>query len=176
MKTIAVNLFSQASIQNAVNALKSYANSLTYKCQLLAEKLAENGVEIARAELAGLDAVFKGELMESISAEYQGSIPGGGIWAVVAGSDHALFVEFGTGMVGKESPYKGNFPKDVDWKYASGKTIRQISDGRYGWFYKDDNGEWWFTEGMPSRPFMYNTANELREIVVSKAREVFGEW
>ena len=68
----------------------------------------------------------------------------------------------------------GKLPEGVSWQYASGKTIHQISDGRYGWFYQDDNVDWWFTEGMPSRPFMYLTANELRQIVTQTAKEVFG--
>ena len=115
MPTITVNMFSQQSILNAVNALKSYSNSLTYKCQLLAEKLAEKGVEIARVQLADLDAIFKRELIESIHSEYETSVRGGGIWAVVAGTDHAMFVEFGTGTVGQISPYKGILPDGVTW-------------------------------------------------------------
>ena len=172
-KKITITL-SQKSVQDAIRQIKAYKNDLTYKCQLLAEKLAENGVEIARVQLADLDAIFTKELISSIHAEYKGSVKGGGIWAVVAGTDHAMFVEFGTGIVGKRSPYPGKLPEGVDWQYASGKTIRQLADGRYGWFYQDDNGEWWFTEGMPSRPFMYYTAQELEKIVVETAKEVFG--
>lgn len=172
-KKITITL-SQKSIQDAISRIKAYQNDLTYKCQLLAEKLAERGVEIARLQLADLDAIFTTELISSVHAEYKGSVKGGGIWAVVAGTDHAMFVEFGTGIVGKRSPYPGNLPDGIDWQYASGKTIRQLADGRYGWFYKDDDGQWWFTEGMPSRPFMYYTAQELEKIVVETAREVFG--
>lgn len=171
-KKITITL-SQKSIQDAISQIKAYQNDLTYKCQALAEKLAEKGVEIARLQLADLDAVFTTELISSIHAEYKGSVKGGGIWAVVAGTDHAMFVEFGTGIVGKRSPYPGNLPDGIDWQYASGKTIRQLADGRYGWFYKDDDGQWWFTEGMPSRPFMYYTAQELEKIVVETAKEVF---
>lgn len=172
-KKITINL-SQKSIQDAISQIKAYKNDLTYKCQLLAGKLSERGVEIARLQLADLDAIFTTELISSVHAEYKGSVKGGGIWAVVAGTDHAMFVEFGTGIVGKRSPYPGKLPEGVDWQYASGKTIRQLADGRYGWFYRDDNGEWWFTEGMPSRPFMYYTSIQLRDIVVKTAREVFG--
>ena len=173
-KPIKLNCFSQSSIQNAIKALQSYQDSLTYKCQLLAEKLAEKGVEIARVQISDLDAVFTSELLQSVHSEYKGSVKGGGVWAVVADSKHAAFVEFGTGIIGKANPYKGTLPEGVDWQYASGKTIRQLADGRYGWFYKGNDGNWYFTEGMPSRPFMYNTANELRSIIVSTAKEVFG--
>lgn len=171
-KKITITL-SKKSIQDAISQVKAYQNDLTYKCQLLTEKLAEKGVEIARLQLADLDAIFTTELISSVHAEYKGSVKGGGIWAVVAGTDHAMFVEFGTGIVGKRSPYPGKMPEGVDWQYASGQTIRQLADGRYGWFYQDDNGEWWFTEGMPSRPFMYYTSIQLRDIVVKTAKEVF---
>ena len=101
-KKITINL-SQKSIQDAISQIKAYKNDLAYKCQLLAEKLSERGVEIARLQLSDLDAVFTTELISSIHAEYKGSVKGGGIWAVVAGTDHAVFVEFGTGIVGKRS-------------------------------------------------------------------------
>ena len=126
-KPININLFDQKSIQAAVKALRDYENSLEYKCRLLAETLAEKGVEIARVQIADLDAIFTSELLQSIHSEYIGSVKGGGVWAVVAGTDHAAFVEFGTGVVGKQSPYKGNLPEGVDWQYASGKTIRQLA-------------------------------------------------
>ena len=172
-KKITINALSKSSIENAIKQLRAYQNDLTYKCQLLAEKLAENGVEIARVQIADLDAIFTSELLSSIHAEYKGSTKGGSVWSVVAGTDHAMFVEFGTGIVGKQSPYPGEFQDGVSWEYASGKTIRQLADGRYGWFYKDDDGQWWFTEGMPSRPFMYYTSIQLRDIVVKTAKEVF---
>ena len=172
-KKITINALSKSSIENAIKQLRAYQNDLTYKCQLLAEKLAENGVEIARVQIADLYAIFTSELLSSIHAEYKGSTKGGSIWSVVAGTDHAMFVEFGTGIVGKQSPYPGELPDGVSWEYASGKTIRQLADGRYGWFYKDDDGQWWFTDGMPSRPFMYYTSIQLRDIVVKTAKEVF---
>ena len=154
-KVISMTL-SQKSVQNVIKELRSYQNSLEYKCRLLAEKLAEKGVEIAQTYVASLDAIFTYELNSSIHAEHVKDVQGGGIYAVVAGTDHALFVEFGTGIVGQQSPYPGKLP-----------------DGRYGWFYRDDNGQWWFTEGMPSRPFMYYTANELRDLIMETAKEVF---
>lgn len=172
-KKITINALSKSSIENAIRQLRAYKNDLTYKCQLLAEKLAEKGVEIARVQIADLDAIFTSELLSSIHAEYKGSTKGGSVWSVVAGTDHAMFVEFGTGIVGKQSPYPGELPDGVSWEYASGKTIRQLADGRYGWFYKDDDGQWWFTEGMPSRPFMYHTSIQLRDIVLKTAKEVF---
>lgn len=102
-KPININLFDQKSIQAAVKAIRDYENSLTYKCRLLAEKLAKKGIEVARMQVTSLDAIFTGDLMRSIHAEYVGNIKGVGIWAVVADDESAVFVEFGTlGSLGEK--------------------------------------------------------------------------
>lgn len=174
-KTININLFDQKSIQAAVKALRDYENSLTYKCSLLAETLAEKGVEIARVQIADLDAIFTSELLQSIHSEYVGSVKGGGVWAVVAGTDHALFVEFGTlGSMGGKKEYPYPLPEGVQWNYGSGSNIIQLANGQYGWFYKGDDGKVYWCEGMDSRPFMYLTGIELEKDVVKAALEVFG--
>lgn len=174
-KTININLFDQKSIQAAVKALRDYENSLEYKCRLLAETLAEKGVEIARVQIADLDAIFTSELLQSIHAEYVGSVKGGGVWAVVAGTDHAAFVEFGTlGSMGGKKEYPYPLPEGVQWNYGSGSHIMQLKSGQYGWFYKGDDGKVYWCEGMDSRPFMYLTGIELEKDVVKAALEVFG--
>ena len=100
-ETINLDCLSKSSVKRAIRQLKAYKSELTYKCQKLAESLAEKGVEIARVEVAELDAIFTGELAESIHSEYEGSVEGGGVWAIIADSEHAIFVELGTGIVGK---------------------------------------------------------------------------
>lgn len=184
-KTISMNCLSQSSIQNTIKQLRDYQNSLAYKCQMVAQKLAEKGVEIARVQIADLDAIFNQDLIKSIHSEYVGSVKGGGVWAVVAGTDHAMFVEFGTGIVGKQSPYPGKLPDGVTWNYASGKTIRQamqdisingdtfVKAGEYYWTYIGDDGKLHITKGMPSRPFMYYTSLQLMKIVEKTVKEVF---
>lgn len=170
-KKILKSDLSVSGLQALQKELERYRDSLTYKCQLLAEKLSERGVEIARVQIADLDAIFTGELIQSLHSEYKGSTQYGAIFAVVASSSHAIYVEMGTGMVGAAHPYPGKLPA----VYAQGKTIRQLANGRYGWFYQDDNGDWWFTEGMPSRPFLYNTSLELQKEVAKIAKEIFGK-
>lgn len=180
-ETINLDCLSKSSVKRAIRKLKAYKNGLTYKCQKLAESLAEKGVEIAKAEIISLDAVFISELLESIHSEEKG----GGVWAVIADSEHAIFVELGTGIVGKESPYPYDFPDGVSWDYNSGSTIRQamkdivihgstfVKAGEYYWTYIGEDGKLHITKGMPSRPFMHNTANELKEMIIETAEEVF---
>ena len=43
-----MNCLSQSSIQNAIKQLRDYQNSLTYKCQIIAQKLAEKGIEVGK--------------------------------------------------------------------------------------------------------------------------------
>lgn len=117
---ININLFDQKSIQAAVKAIRDYENSLTYKCRLLAEKLAKKGIEVARMQVTSLDAIFTGDLMRSIHAEYVGNIKGGGIWAVVADDESAVFVEFGTlGSLGEKKEYPYPLPEGVQWNYGT---------------------------------------------------------
>lgn len=161
---------STKGINDLKRQLQEYQKSLDYRCKWIAETLAERGVEIAVMQVFGLDAVFTGELIESIHSEYKGKIDGGHSYVIVADSEHAIYVEMGTGIVGAKSPYPGKLPA----VYAQGKTIRQTANGKYGWFYQDANGDWWFTEGMPSRPFMYNTSLELMNEILEVVKEAFG--
>ena len=161
------------SIEELKKQLIDYRdNVLQAKTKELARRLAEKGVEIAKANVAKLDAVFTGELMNSIHEKDGGSKKTSAIFYIVADSEHAAFVEFGTGQIGEEAPYPYPLPEGVKWEYNSGKTIFEISPGQYGWFYQK-NGEWYFTQGMPSRPFMYETSLELYDIVLQTAKEVF---
>ena len=161
-------------LENLKKQLLDYKNNtLQQKLNLLAKRLAEKGVVIAQANIAGLDAIFTGELISSIHTRNGGGSKGTAIFYIVADSKHAAFVEFGTGQLGKEAPYPYPLPEGVEWNYNTGKTIFEIEPGQYGWFYPGDDGKWYFTQGMPSRPFMYETSLELMRIVKETALEVF---
>lgn len=165
---------SQSGIKNMIRELEKYKAELTYKTQLFVEKLAERGVEIARVNIADYDAIFTGELIESIHKEYVSAQKYGAVFAVVASSNHAVFVEFGTGQRGIDTPYPYSLPQGISWDYASGKTVRQNPvTGRYYWFYPGTDGVWHYTEGLPARPYMYETSMELVSVVTEVAKEVF---
>lgn len=160
-------------IEQLKKQLLNYKNvELRQKVNTLVRLLAEKGVLIAQANITSYDAIFTGELLSSISAKNGGGTNGTAIFYIVADSRHAVFVEFGTGQIGSEAPYPYPLPPGVDWEYNSGKTIFEISPGQYGWFYPKGD-KWYFTQGMPSRPFMYETAMELQELILKTAREVF---
>lgn len=172
-KTLKADL-SISSIRQLQKDLIRYQEYLTNKAAQLAKRLSELGVDIAQVQIADLDAIFTGELIASIHSEYKDSTKYGAIFAVVADSSHAVFVEFGTGQRGEDKPYPYPLPEGVSWDYNVGKTIRQnATTGRYYWFYPGQDGKWHYTEGMPSRPFMYLTSMELIREVPKIAKEVF---
>ena len=164
-KKISINIMSNKSIQNAVKEVENYAYSLTDKCNLLAKKLAQIGVQTAKMKVAQYDAVYTGELLSSINYEQGAVIKKGATWIVYTGCPWAKFVEFGTGIVGKMKPHKNK--GIVGWEYDVNEH------GESGWWYYRDGKRHW-TKGMPSRPFMYETSMELAEKIAEVAKEVFG--
>lgn len=174
-KTLKADL-SVSSIRQLQKNLIRYQEYLANKASQLAKRLSELGADIAQVQIADLDAIFTGELIASIHSEYKDSTKYGAIFAVVADSSHAVFVEFGTGQRGEDKPYPYPLPEGVSWDYNVGKTIRQnATTGRYYWFYPGQDGKWHYTEGMPARPFMYLTSMELIREVPKIAKEVFGK-
>ena len=172
-KTFKTDL-SVKGINGLIKELEGYkVNFLHEKFQELTRKIAERGVEIAKANITTLDAIFTGELLGSIHAKEESAGAGKAVFFIVADSEHAAFVEFGTGQVGKANSYPYPLPEGVKWEYNSGKKIIPIGPGQYGWFYPGDDGKWYFTQGMPSRPFMYETLLELMKTVEKAAKEVF---
>ena len=165
---------SRKGIADAKKFLLDYKkNVLQQKLRLFVERLAQEGVKTAKANITTFDAIFTGDLLNSIHEESGVQTKDTAIFYVVADSEHAAFVEFGTGQIGMEGSYPYPFPEGVEWNYNTGKTIFEISHGQYGWFYHMGDGTWRFTQGMPSRPFMYETAIDLRQRVVQIAKEVF---
>ena len=175
-RSFEVDILSASSISKLQQSLKQCKRSIKYKTKRFAERLADCGADIARTQIVDLDAVFTGELLESLYSEYEEAIPHGAVFAIVADNEHAAFVEFGTGQKGEDTPYPYPLPDGVSWSYNVGQTIKYNSKkGTYYWFYPGKDGLWHYTEGMPARPFMYNTSVELAKKVVEIAKEVFSE-
>lgn len=172
-KVLKANIFSTSSIQELQKQLREYQDSLNKKCEIFTEELAKRGVEIAKARVATLDAIFTGELLNSIHTRKGNGDKNTVIFFIVADSKHSAYVEFGTGQLGLKESYPHPFPEGVEWNYNTGKTIFEIAPGQYGWFYPRD-GKWYFTQGMPSRPFMYETSLELMKEIPRIAKKVFG--
>lgn len=64
------------------------------------------------------------------------------------GTDYAIYVEYGTGIVGKQGQPHPN--PEIPWQHDIN------GHGEDGWFYME-NGRGHWTSGQASRPFMYET-------------------
>lgn len=97
--------------------------------------------------------------------------------------EQVLYQEFGTGTVGERHPHDN---KSSDLKgYNTGPTIRKsgrwvaknkgIPLGEKYWTYRDENGQWVYTQGVPAGKEVYYAAKNIREnkneIILKRIRE-----
>jgi hypothetical protein len=170
LKTIEVRL-DPKSIENAIKELEAYKKEVEQKARLLVQRLTDYGAEIARIKIVELDAVDTGGLLSGVNGYYD---PATMMGYVKVTSDHAAFIEFGTGVVGMAAPHpNAEYLSKASWGYATGQKIFTTKDGVTGWIYPNDNGEFVFTTGNESRPFMYQTALILRSVFPMMAMGVF---
>ena len=161
-KTVIRFSLNEKDIDRAISDLKKFKSEFLKKCDSLIEALTDYGVEVAKIEVEQLDAVYTGELMNSIVGYYS---PTYNVGIIKAGAYYAAYVEFGTGVVGSQSPH----PNPQGWQYDVN------NHGDKGWvYYDEDGGKFRWTKGFKSRPFMHNTARDLEKNCERIAREVFG--
>ena len=171
MKNIQVNIFDPKSIDKAIKKLNAYKLEVETKTRELAQRLTDLGADIVRMKIVEMGAYYSGDLLSGVEGYYSPALNAGFIRVT---SDHVAFVEFGTGVVGQQNPHtNGEYLSKASWGYATGSKIFTTKDGRVGWIYPTDDGGFRFTEGMESRPFMYETALELQRNFPRMAQEVF---
>lgn len=164
--TIRINPFDPDSIDAAIKELEKRKREIHKCAEELTRLLTNLGVEKAR-DLVPVDTgVAQSSIIGYIDdAEGIGIIRAGG---------YCKYIEFGTGVRGRESPHpSAEYKAIMQWAYNSGATIFTTKNGKEGWYYPVGDGTWRFTEGMPSRPFLYETAQYLRKEAKRLAKEVF---
>ena len=159
MHKITVSL---GNIDDAIRQIEEYEKKVQEKIKEFLTRLLEDGANIAKAKIIELKAVESSELQDSFQYTLYKE---GNKGIIFTDCSHACFVEFGTGVRGSASPHP-----TIPWAYDSN------GHGEDGWYYYDTKqGRVRFTQGMPSRPFMYETARELEQKAVEIAREVFSQ-
>lgn len=143
------------SLDHAIEELKAYRDAVEQASAAVVKRITEDGAKQAQELVSYMNAVDTGELMGSIVGEAQEKR---GVIRATAG--HAAYVEFGTGVVGAGSPHP------VGWEYDI------HGHGEKGWNYIGDDGRLHWTKGMPSRPYMWDTAQMLAEAVPDIVAEV----
>lgn len=125
------------------------------------EKAVRKGIQTVRAEAVLLCPVDTGELRNSIKTTIEVSddtVSG----IVYTNKEYAPYVEFGTGPAGQEN--HSEISPEVSPEY------RQT-----GWSYKDENGEWIYTNGQPAQPFLYpalkNNETKVKKQIMDEIKD-----
>ena len=172
MKTVKVPL-SQRGIDTLLREIESYTVWLKERSQVLLDRLAQAGFEVASARFA--KAAYDGTNDASVSMETRSE----GVRAVVAVGASVLFIEFGTGVT-----YPDNHPQAAELgmkrgEYGQGHG-KQSSWGYYGdpgtngvVKMKKDGSTVVITHGNPANRPMYATVNELEAMLPELVKEVF---
>ena len=172
MKTVKVPL-SQRGIDTLLRDLESYTVWLKERSQVLLDRLAQAGFEVASARFA--KAAYDGTNDASVSLETRSE----GVRAVVAVGASVLFIEFGTGVT-----YPDNHPQAAELgmkrgEYGQGHG-KQSSWGYYGdpgtngvVKMKKDGSTVVITHGNPANMPMYETVKELEAMLPELVKEVF---
>ena len=172
MKTVKVPL-SQRGIDTLLREIESYTVWLKERSQVLLDRLAQAGFEVASARFA--KAAYDGTNDASVSMETRSE----GVRAVVALGASVLFIEFGTGVT-----YPDNHPQAAELgmkrgEYGQGHG-KQSSWGYYGdpgtngvVKMKKDGSTVVITHGNPANMPMYETVKELEAMLPDLVKEVF---
>ncbi len=164
MKKIVLELSTQ-SVEDALNELNQYKNTVDRKLNLVCKRLAEVGAEEARIRATGAKEGFYGNDDVHVFVE-----PYDKGWKVVMSGADIYFVEFGTGI------YAGEYPGDASnvsvgimpGDYSEGHA-KQYSEKGY-WFYDNQ-----FYRGTPAEMPMYYAGKRMREEMPRIIKEVFGK-
>lgn len=157
-KSIKVRL-NDESISQAISSLKEYKKTLKYKQAALMKELGEHGFEVMIRHIDFYPMPYSyDELINSVGYECTGKTA-----VIYNTSDHAIYVEFGTGIVGSHYPH----PHDT-----IGYHYDVNNHGDDGWYYRDGKEIQW-TKGMPSRPFAHGTYETLRAELTDIVKKVF---
>lgn len=172
MKTVKVPL-SQRGIDTLLREIESYTVWLKERSQVLLDRLAQAGFDVASARFA--KAAYDGTNDASVSLEMRSE----GVRAVVAVGASVLFIEFGTGVT-----YPDNHPQAAELgkkrgEYGQGHG-KQSSWGYYGdpgtngvVKMKKDGSTVVITHGNPANMPMYETVKELEAMLPDLVKEVF---
>lgn len=158
------NIAEKYLYQMEASVRKAIANAL--------DEIGEIMLDTVRAELSSMGLGDSSFMNEVYVRRY-----GTGISLKVT-SDHLLFVEFGTGIVGDNDQHPDKYFMEQNWSYDTNER------GEKGWWYPttaddpnphkqtgSDGTLYAFTKGQKSRPFMYHTwlyVNAIGEGIMQK--------
>lgn len=144
---ISVNIFSRKSISDAISLVQKKQDEVEGKYQRTVEQLTQIGYEY----MLTIVKMDSGELADSITWEFDSETNTG---RIKVGSSYAIFVEYGTGIVGASNPHP---------EPAPGWTYDVNAHGEAGWTYFDEKlQKFRWTKGQPASAFVYRTMEYMK--------------
>lgn len=148
-------------VDDLINQLNSYSNSLQRRTGELCRKLAEMGA--VNISLGFSRAIYTGQMDANVTVEEVSPTE----YKIVAEGETVLFVEFGAGVT-----YGGGHPQAAEFGFGPGTYPGQThAMTGNGWYLPKDKGGG-HTYGNPPNMPMYNTAQDLKREIERVAREV----
>lgn len=148
-------------VDDLINQLNSYSNSLQRRTGELCRKLAEMGA--VNISLGFSRAIYAGQMDANVTVEEVSPTE----YKIVAEGQTVLFVEFGAGVT-----YGGGHPQAAEFGFGPGTYPGQThAMTGNGWYLPKDKGGG-HTYGNPPNMPMYNTAQDLKREIERVAREV----
>lgn len=196
-KPIRINLFNQATIQQAIKDIQDYKKEITNNTKKFCDELSKIGIDIIKVNL-GDDAIHIGlikkiEISESECKEIlilADKHPVTKAWLSIdenhkeimktAEISPVLMLEFGSGKDAsaakkhtdtvnvKEKVGRGTFPSENNKPKGNENHAWQDI-----WKYKDIHGRWKRTSGITPTMPMYNAYLEMERQIRQIAREIF---
>lgn len=152
-----------------LNSLKSAVKSMETE---LPEHLARVGQNSAEAKTAsvGVMSLDGNQLGGFYILEHTDYVE------LVNQGEDVAFIEFGTGMMGQQSPHP--LAGEAGWEYYTPTRYKRSVGGRKGWFYKNKlTGELTFTEGMVGTKAMYEARLEIFKAMFRDSKEILhSKW
>jgi len=164
-------------IDSLLKKLKTRQTELNKKQHILLEKLSKVGIDIASAKFQ--TAQYDGD--NDVVVNRQPEWVGDNKLFLTATGNAVTFIEFGTGIHYAEQHPKASDLGAIRGEYGQGKGSNDTwgyygSPGTNGREKRDtDKGTLVITHGNPPARAMYDSAKEMRNQVLNKAREVFGK-
>lgn len=155
-----INLASSEQLKEAVAEFKNVTN-ITEVLERFMSDLIREGEERAKMICPKDTGMLEAGITSTLKMSKY-TVTG----SVICESDHAAYVEFGTGVVGENSPYPG------DMGSYKRNVPSEKKDETGGWTYMADDGTFHYTHGHAPNPFMYQTAQYMKMVAPDIAKRI----
>lgn len=175
-----IDLLDLRTVDKALKQIEEYQKKVRELIPVFLKRCAEAVRDLANQKLTGYG--YSGELISEIQNSWSIDESKDGVVTLINSHDKAVYIEFGTGIVGSgkshemasESGYKYDYNGhgEKGWRFirfADGEDI-DLPDGRYTETKGDHTGMWFLvhTSGAPATMFLYQAASDFADYKLYK--------